>query len=260
MYPLRTIFNKEILAEFFPPHDQWKKVGVDKKLVDPQAKVIILAMGMPTMPDKYSALEYWCKKGYWVFLPRYRGTWESGGAFLEKSPHEDILDVIDELTKGFSTSWIDVRCELVIESLVLIGSSFGGPAVLLSSVDDRVDKVITCSAVVDWTVRSQAEPLDWLYGAVKSAFGQGYRISKTHWNKLQRGTFYNPQKQAKQLPGQKILMFHACDDMVIDYHSVERFARYSGAKLHLYKKGGHFGFSKLMSIRFEKHIADFLTH
>jgi hypothetical protein len=39
-------------------------------------------------------------KGFCIIYPRYRGAWESGGQFLEKSPHEDILDSIDDLPKG----------------------------------------------------------------------------------------------------------------------------------------------------------------
>src|SRR5579864_8657883 len=84
----RTRFKKEIVAEFLPPATSSK-----------QHNVIILCDGMPSIPRKQSLVEYLSGKGYWVFYPRWRGAWESGGQFLERSPHEDILDIVDDLPK-----------------------------------------------------------------------------------------------------------------------------------------------------------------
>ncbi len=66
MYTLRTRFAKDIVCEFLPPSRPQK---LDK--------VVILADGMPSVPSKKSVLEYFSKKGFWVFHPRYRGAWES---------------------------------------------------------------------------------------------------------------------------------------------------------------------------------------
>ena len=52
---------------------------------------------MPSIPSKQPLSDFLAAKGFWVIYPRYRGAWESGGEFLAKSPHEDILDVLDEL-------------------------------------------------------------------------------------------------------------------------------------------------------------------
>ena len=86
----RTRFKKEIVAEFLPPARSSK-----------QQRAIILCDGMPSIPRKQALVEYLSGKGYWVFYPRWRGAWESGGQFLERSPHEDILDIVSELPKGF---------------------------------------------------------------------------------------------------------------------------------------------------------------
>ncbi|HXA84776.1 MAG TPA: hypothetical protein VNZ47_06875, partial [Candidatus Dormibacteraeota bacterium] len=88
-WAFRTRFKKEIVAEFLPPIRPLKR-----------QKVIILCDGMPSMPGKQQLMAFLAAKGYWVFYPRYRGSWESGGKFLQQSPHKDILDVIDELPKG----------------------------------------------------------------------------------------------------------------------------------------------------------------
>lgn len=84
----RTRFREQIVAEFLPPSRARKN-----------QKLIILCDGMPSIPRKQSLSEFLAAKGFWVIYPRYRGAWESGGEFLERSPHEDILDIIDDLPK-----------------------------------------------------------------------------------------------------------------------------------------------------------------
>jgi predicted alpha/beta-fold hydrolase len=37
----------------------------------------------------------------------------------------------------------------------------------------------------------------------------------------------------------KILMFHAKDDPFVPYRSVEKFAKQTGVKLKLFRRGGH---------------------
>src|ERR1700690_1536481 len=90
MQMLRTRFARDIVAEFLPPARRGKK-----------QRVIILCDGMPSIPRKQPLAEFLARKGYWVFYPRYRGAWESGGEFLRRSPHLDILDVVDGLQDEF---------------------------------------------------------------------------------------------------------------------------------------------------------------
>jgi hypothetical protein len=73
----RTRFRQQIVAEFLPPKRQGRK-----------QRVIILCDGMPSIPRKQLLSEFLAVKGFWVIYPRYRGTWESDGQFLERSPHE----------------------------------------------------------------------------------------------------------------------------------------------------------------------------
>src|ERR1035441_6181709 len=84
----RTRFREQIVAEFLPPSRERKA-----------QKVAVLCDGMPSIPRKQPLSEFLAAKGFWVIYPRYRGAWESGGEFLAKSPHEDILDILDELPK-----------------------------------------------------------------------------------------------------------------------------------------------------------------
>lgn len=228
----RTRFKKQIVAEFLPPS---RPVRVQK--------VIILCDGMPSIPRKQPLLEFLSRKGYWVFYPRYRGAWESDGQFLEKSPHEDILDVLEELPKGVQETSFGRRFSLSPSEIFVIGGSFGGAAAILSSLDKRVKKVIASCPVVDWAIlpRSEkAETSNRSYAAyIREAFGNGYRLSDGNWNKLRSGIFYNPSCHLEQITASKIMIFHAKDDPHVPYRSVERFAKRTGVTLRSFRLGGH---------------------
>ncbi|MGA7303175.1 MAG: hypothetical protein WBX10_22840, partial [Candidatus Sulfotelmatobacter sp.] len=120
----RTRLKKEIVAEILPPARAGKR-----------QRVIILCDGMPSIPRKQGLCEFLAGRGFWVVYPRYRGAWESGGEFLQHSPHEDILDVVDELPKGFVESAFGRRFSVIADQIFVIGGSFGGAAAILSSLD-----------------------------------------------------------------------------------------------------------------------------
>ena len=231
-WAFRTRFKKEIVAEFLPPIRPLKR-----------QKVIILCDGMPSMPGKQQLMAFLAAKGYWVFYPRYRGSWESGGKFLQQSPHKDILDVIDELPKGVRELAFGQRFALSPDAIFVIGGSFGGAAAILASLDERVKKVIANCPVVDWGILATEERLETSnpnYAAyIREAFGNGYRLSDSNWRKLHGGRFYNPAHHVQEINAAKIMMFHAKDDPYVPYKSVENFADRTGVKLNLFARGGH---------------------
>jgi dipeptidyl aminopeptidase/acylaminoacyl peptidase len=231
-WAFRTRFKKEIVAEFLPPARPGKK-----------QKVIVLCDGMPSMPRKQALMNFLASKGYWVFYPRYRGSWESDGKFLQKSPHLDILDVISELPKGVRELAFGKRFELSPNEIFVIGGSFGGAAAILASLDKRVKKVIANCPVVDWAIlgeEEKAETSNPNYAAyIREAFGNGYRLSDASWRKLRGGKFYNPMAHVREVDPAKIMMFHAKDDPYVPYKTVKKFADQTGVKLNLFERGGH---------------------
>jgi dipeptidyl aminopeptidase/acylaminoacyl peptidase len=188
-------------------------------------------------------MQFLAGKGYWVFYPRYRGAWESGGRFLARSPHEDILDVITALPKGIKEIAFGRNFPLTPDEIFVIGGSFGGAAALLSSLDPRVKKVIANCPVVDWSILTRSEKKETSnssYAAyVREAFGSAYRLSDRDWAKLRGGDFYNPVRHVAEITPSKIMMFHAKDDPYVLYETVKRFARLSGVKLNTLARGGH---------------------
>src|SRR5437868_6027375 len=228
----RTRFKKDILAEFLPAARPAKK-----------HRVIILCDGMPSIPRKQALLEFLAGKGYWVFYPRYRGAWESGGQFLEKSPHEDILDLLTELPKGFREIAFGQRFRLTPDEVFVIGGSFGGAAAILASLDARVKAVLANCPVVDWAIldgEEQKETSNPNYAAyIREAFGNGYRLSDKNWAKLRSGTFYNPVHHMREIDGKKLMIVHAQDDPYVPYRVTRRFAQEVGARFKSSRRGGH---------------------
>src|ERR1017187_5492775 len=228
----RTRFKLNIVTEFLPPARTGKT-----------QKAIILCDGMPSIPRKQPLAEFLAAKGYWVFYPRYRGAWESGGEFLERSPHLDILDVIGGLGREFRELAFGRRFRVAVDDVFVIGGSFGGAAAILASLDPRVKKVVANCPVVDWGIlprEQKKETSNPSYAAyIRAAFGEGYRLSDRNWKKLSGGKFYNPVYHAPKVSASKVMMFHAQDDPYIPYRSVETFARVTGVKLKLLRLGGH---------------------
>lgn len=228
----RARFKKEIVAEFWPPVRAGRK-----------QKLIILCDGMPSIPRKQPLASFLAGKGYWVFYPRYRGAWESGGEFLKISPHLDILDVIDELPKGVRDVTFGQKFSPAPEEIFVIGGSFGGAAAILASLDPRVKKVLANCPVVDWGVLAKSERAETSnpkYSAyIREAFGTAYRLSDRNWQKLRSGTFYNPAHHVKEIDPSKVMMIHAQDDPYVPYKSVARFAARTGIRLKSLRRGGH---------------------
>ena len=241
MHILRTKFGKDIIAEFLPPTRTTKK-----------ARVIILCPGMPGSPSKKEVIEFFSRKGYWVFSPRYKGTWESSGKFLAQSPHLDIKVIIDQLPKGFKDIWSNKIHEIKPSAIYLFGFSFGGPAAILNSSNKKVTKIIAFSPVIDWRVEGKDESIDILKRFVAQGFGRAFAVAKDGWKKLQSGKFYNPATQLTQIDASKILIVHAKDDRIVPYSTSKQFAQKTGATLITLERGGHLSSSLAITPRYYK--------
>jgi len=176
-------------------------------------------------------------------LPALSRAWESGGEFLAKSPHEDILDILGELPTELEEIAFGQRFRLSPDQVFVIGGSFGGAAAILLSLDARVQRVVANCPVVDWGILDQAEKAETSkknYAEyIRQAFGNGYRLSDANWRKLRSGTFYNPWHHRNEIDGSKLLMFHAKDDPNVPYRRTKKFAEITGAKLKTLQRGGH---------------------
>jgi dipeptidyl aminopeptidase/acylaminoacyl peptidase len=227
----RARFANDIIAEFMPPARLASK------------KVAILAAGCPGYPGgKTELMHLLARNGFWSFVPMYRGSWESRGEFLAVSPHEDLIDVMDGIEKGFYELWGGTEYQVQDAQFYLIGGSFGGAAALLASRDPRVRKAVSLSGVVDWREQENTlEPLTLMSEYLPSAFGMGYRTHPDAWKRLSKGDFYNPILAKDELDPKKLLFIHAKDDRVVHAHPARALAEEIGATYVELTRGGHMG-------------------
>lgn len=232
--PHRVRFARDIVAEVLFPERQ-------------TGKVAILAIGAPSGSSKKERIEFLASRGYVVVYPRYRGTWESDGWFLEHSPADDIRDIIVELEnkKSVTSVMTGEVFPIRVSAVHLFGGSFGGPAVLLNTDLPIVKKVIAHSPVIDRSVEGEDEPFDEFVRYSCQGFGGAYR-AKTHsdWQKLTKTDFYNPVAHVEKIDGRKVFILHAKDDTNVPVDPVVPFAKKIGATYYLKPHGGH-------SIKFE---------
>lgn len=243
----RTRFGSDIVAEFLPPARDSRKVA-------------ILTAGAPGYPGgKGEIMEKLSRAGYWSLVPRYRGTWESSGTFLEYSPAEDVRLIMDQVPHGFEDAWAGTTHYVRDPEFYLLGGSFGGPAAILNSGDVRVKKAVAISAVVDWRAQENTlEPLDHMSEYVPVAFGQAYRGNPDVWRKLAAGNFYNPADEKEAADGKKLLFLHAQDDRVVHALHADAFAKEIGAKFVMLREGGHMGVGVAHEPHLWRHIEKFL--
>ena len=246
-FPLRTRFKDDIVTEFLPP-------------LHPSNKVIIFANGAPGYPNVSKRfLDYLARLGYWTFIPRYRGTWESDGYFFERPLDEDILDVVSGLEDSFIDFWSGASFKVHNPEVYLIGGSTGGAGVIWASRDPRVKKAVALSPVVDWRKQEEtAEPLNLMSEYIPKAFGQGYRAKQDVWKKLAAGGFYNPVEVKDEIDGSKLMIIHGTHDFVVHFPPAEEFAKNVGARFLPLPYKGHMGAGSVRHPRIWKHVYRFL--
>jgi pimeloyl-ACP methyl ester carboxylesterase len=233
IYSGRTRFDDDIVAEFWMPRK-------------PSGKAVILLDGCPSVPSKRKVGEFFARRGYWVFHPRYRGSWESDGVFLEESPEEDVLIVAEGLNAGFQNIYDGIEYILDIHEIVVVGASFGGAAAVLSLKYPIISKAIALAPVIDWQAKSEAEPFDYFLFMIEQGFGGAYRPHKDAWKRLMGGKFYSPKYDSKEIDTSRLFVAHALDDKVISVLPLKQFAAQKKIKPMYLKKGGHFSVSKIM--------------
>jgi pimeloyl-ACP methyl ester carboxylesterase len=210
------------------------------------------------MPSKHKVAEFFARKGYWVFHPRYRGSWESGGTFLEESPDEDVLLVAEGLNAGFVNIYDGIEYLLDITDITVVGASFGGAAAILSLKYPLIAKAIALSPVIDWRERSKAEPFDDFTYILKEGFGEGYRVHNNAWKRLKSGKFYNPTIEAKLIDTSRLFVVHAVDDKIIPIAPLRKFAEHTKLRPFVLRHGGHLSASAVMEPQIWKKAKVFL--
>lgn len=224
----------------------------------PSRKAVILCDGCPSLPSRHKVGEFFARKGYWVFHPRYRGSWESGGEFLKEEPNIDVSIVANGLNEGFMDIMTRTTYLLDVDDIVVVGASFGGAAAILSLQDPLIRKAIALSPVIDWRAESKAEPFSFFVTLLKEGFGGAYRPHPTAWKRLRAGKFYSPITHAERIDPARLFVAHAIDDEVVPVAPLRAFAKRIGLRPLLLKEGGHFSTRMIMDRDLWKQVSLFL--
>lgn len=245
MHLKRATIAENIVIEFLPSA---RSTG----------RVIIVCDGMPSVPGKKRLLQWLSKKGFFAINLRYRGTWESGGTFLDHDPTEDVRDVITALDKPITDAWGGEDFMVNAKEVFVIGASFGGTASLLSALDKRVKKVVSIAPVIDWTQPSDSEPMDWLEQVLVRGYAGAIRFQHEDWLRLSNGELFQPMAHEQEFDPSKIFIIHAQNDTVVPVGPTKGFVERIGCKHLFLNNGGHLGSSVIMSWKLRRKILSFL--
>ena len=205
-------------------------------------------------------MDFLSRRGYWTAHMRYRGTWESGGRFLARPPHEDVLDVARAMRRGFDDVWGGGRVSPDPKEVIVMGASFGGMTAIMASLSDDIAKAVALAPVVDWRQEGKRglESPAFLHEVIREGYGGAYRFSPNGWRELVAGRLSNPWDARGDIDSEKLLLFHAQDDDVTPFRMTSRFAKASGCAFVPRKHGGHLSLSALMRPMNWTHVERFL--
>jgi hypothetical protein len=234
-YLQRAFFGSHLFAEFAVPAQS-------------STTAVVYCGGCPGYPGgKKEAADFFTQRGAWFFVPRYKGTWESHGMFLNEPPHNDIYEFYNLLDKGCVDGFTGEQVEMRFENIILVGASFGGAAALLLSSDPRVSKVVALSPVCDWRIETEGESMDDFFRFMRNGFGEAYRIAPGAEKRLRGGVFYNPMRHTKHIDGSKVLIIHPADDTVTYASTSSDLAEKVGARILVPASGGHLGLDDVLA-------------
>lgn len=227
---------KEIIFEFTIPTRE-------------QKGIVLLLNGLPSVPKLNNLLEFLAHEGYIALFPRYRGTWESSGTFLEKSPVGDVEEISEYLLskKRLIELYANKEFNITTDNLILIGSSFGGAVALCAATLPTIKKIITLSPVVDWTDYAGLQTKEKSYhlmSFLRTAFENGYRFNENDWKKFESGKLFNPEKNLPEQVSQKIIIVCDKSDTTTPYERIATYAENNHIKIKEVNGLGHLSFSK----------------
>ena len=142
--------------------------------------VIIILPGFPSSNVMDEKIYFLYEKGFNVFAPRYKGTYQSKGKFLESDPIIDLSNFITELKKGSAISLWDMKSiKFETEQIFVFGESFGGSiACALAIASKDIKKAVIAAPVWDFKNHNKdhnEQDLRYLTEFVKRAFINLYR-------------------------------------------------------------------------------------
>ncbi len=198
-------------------------------LQDRLADAIIILPGFPSGNDFTDLIDFFYNKGYHVFVPRYRGMYQSTGVFLSKNPIDELVSFLDNLDSGFAKSlWDGKKQGFRINKKIIVGAGFGGALALgLAAKSGKISHLMLQAPIWDFNthnVNGDEQDMEKMAGFVKSAYKNCYRFTfKNFKRKMKKFTELTPDfymQKVKQMP---VLVMHDPNDKIVSFkHSQEK--------------------------------------
>lgn len=149
---------------------------------------ILILPGFPSYHNLKERIKFLYDKGYNVFFPRYKGSYQSKGYFLDENPLISLKKFVNSLMKGKAISLYDMKeFNFEVKELIVLGICFSGPfSLALSSLDPRISKLILFSPAWDFSFNQKingSQGLNETFSFVKRAYKNLYRIKFKDLNK-----------------------------------------------------------------------------
>ncbi len=200
-------------------------------------KAIVFLLGIPGSPKEYEIFENFKSEGYDIFLPRYEGTWESKGEFLERAPSVAIEELLSILQSGIL---LEDGQNYSADNLFILGASFGGGVSLVLKTE-LIKAICALSPVISF---KKVERIETLSSYLKAEEKENYRFDQLNWDKLISDSLYSPVRDMSISPD-KFLIIAGKNDDQISYTDIEEFAKQKGISNIDIENTGHITFSRV---------------
>lgn len=234
-------------------------VGCDVSLPQKQSnkKLVIICPGLPSDPSNYDMMDFLSERGFSCIYVRYSGTWGSYGKFLKNSPAEDVNNIVITISKDklFIDSSNNKKINLDFKEIILLGTSFGGSAVLVSGAKSKfVKKIVALSPIVDYKTHSKnknysEEDLSTLGDYLKRAYGKTYDFDKFSWEKFIAGKLdINPVDYVSELSKKELVLISGKKDKSISVERLKKFFESIQSKRkehYILEDAGHLSLRKI---------------
>lgn len=214
-------------------------------LQDRLADAIILLPGFPSGNEFNEMISFFFEKGYHVFVPRYRGSYQSNGIFLSKNPVDDMIGFLTNLEEGTAKNLWDVKKEnFKINKKILVGGSFSGAIALgVAAKYEKIDHIILQAPVWDFKVHNvegDEQNIEKLTEFVRNAYKNCYRFKfKGLTKKLLKFEELNPAYYLPKVKKTPILVMHDPNDKVVSIRHTNEMMPLLGRGTFLEHHFGH---------------------
>ncbi len=195
-------------------------------LQDRKADAMIILPDFPCRNSYNRIINLFYGKGYHVFVPRYRGSYQSSGKFLLKNIVDDIIFFVKNLEKGEVKSLSDMKkYNFRLNKKILMANGFGGAIACGAAAKYPIfSHLMLISPIWDFSSHNKdgdEEDLQKLSNYVKRAYRNCYRydfdsiVKKITRIKEVNPSYYLPKLE---LP---VLIMHDPNDKRVSFRNTK---------------------------------------